>query len=938
MTHFLHAEGKLNLALINSADYSAFHGKFHEELDPHLAKIILDDNTSIKVPDLEYVEVDGDWITQQKKNENGECLFIKNADGTDLVIPRFTPESKTLLKKRIRLLKNGNDLEIIYHQKKGGLGRFYSTEKLSLTELARNIRNTLYHYQGWVDYDFVASHPTVLSQLALKLRIRTPKLDAWCKDKKPIIKMLSDHHSVAGCPPLEKIHIKKLICASLYGGGLQGWATGGEGEDYDAGITKGNPAKNEMPMSVRNVADYNEGHSWWKGLKEEIKKINNKLIDANPELVELIAPTSLGLPAWKRQNKTISYILGVFENECLHAAYLYGLENSLIKPRRLALAFDGFTTPSPPPYTDHAFHINGVNEFIFEKTGFAMRMEVKEYEEWTVQADLIDARRNLVVANAVAGAMPVEGIVAEGEVANAVEEEEDNHYPQEYLLWKTNHEKKHTKIVDTNNYFKKLFEIDELGNENFLGYKVFNRTDLMGAYEHEWFWKINDETGKRKKQKFILEWIEDAGIQRKDRTDIIPPPMYCPPNVLNLWKPSEFEGRMREETDERYNKTAVDAWIKHIGIICDHDALAEEYVLNWFAHLLQKPAQKPETCIVITGRQGTGKTIMLDPIKKIMGGGYFESSNPERDVWGNFNPMMASSLLVVLSEVDKRNAFGADGKIKALKTDKEITIRNLHQAPYVIRSHHRFIIPTNHPDPVFLEEGQRRDMIIKMSEEMKGNEAYFNTFGAYWEVEDNLISLYSYLMKRDISEWRFRKIPKTDYQQDLEGFSRPFLDIFFEWWVAQQVIQKAEVDDDGCMTRFGGDLYTDFRTWRDENGGKYELNGTGDLMKKIYTHLHLPKGCIAKGQRTSQGTRTLFHLGNLKKHYKIGECFVPLLNAAGSGSDYDSGGEVDVEIGGVAVAELEAELENDDLEDCLYNETTHQAISVGGKTLLLSRR
>ena len=112
MTHFLHAEGKLNLALINSADYSAFHGKFHEELDPHLAKIILDDNTSIKVPDLEYVEVDGDWITQQKKNENGECLFIKNADGTDLVIPRFTPESKTLLKKRIvkKWKKNRRDI------------------------------------------------------------------------------------------------------------------------------------------------------------------------------------------------------------------------------------------------------------------------------------------------------------------------------------------------------------------------------------------------------------------------------------------------------------------------------------------------------------------------------------------------------------------------------------------------------------------------------------------------------------------------------------------------------------------------------------------------------------------------------------------------------------------------------------------------------------
>ena len=34
MTHFLNANGKLNLELINAADYSAFHGKFHEELDP----------------------------------------------------------------------------------------------------------------------------------------------------------------------------------------------------------------------------------------------------------------------------------------------------------------------------------------------------------------------------------------------------------------------------------------------------------------------------------------------------------------------------------------------------------------------------------------------------------------------------------------------------------------------------------------------------------------------------------------------------------------------------------------------------------------------------------------------------------------------------------------------------------------------------------------
>ena len=123
-------------------------------------------------------------------------------------------------------------------------------------------------------------------------------------------------------------------------------------------------------MIVKNCDDYSEGHTWWKELKEEIKEINDKLYKENPDIVELVAPASLGLPTWKRQSKAMSYILGVFENECLYAAYQYGVENSLIQSRRLALAFDGFTTPAPPPHTDHAFHINAVNEYIFEKLDY----------------------------------------------------------------------------------------------------------------------------------------------------------------------------------------------------------------------------------------------------------------------------------------------------------------------------------------------------------------------------------------------------------------------------------------------------------------------------------------------------------------------------------------------------------------------------------------
>ena len=146
----------LDLSLIDARDYSGFKGEFVEDLDPHLARLVLDDNTTRKVPKMEYI--DGARDPKQKVDENGKLMWVKakNSDGTDapfdLELPRFTPESKTLLRKRLRLLKNGNQLKILYHQKKGGLGRFYSNEDNSLTCLARNIRNTIYQYYSWIDY------------------------------------------------------------------------------------------------------------------------------------------------------------------------------------------------------------------------------------------------------------------------------------------------------------------------------------------------------------------------------------------------------------------------------------------------------------------------------------------------------------------------------------------------------------------------------------------------------------------------------------------------------------------------------------------------------------------------------------------------------------------------------------------------------------------
>lgn len=180
----------------------------------------------------------------------------------------------------------------------------------------------------------------------------------------------------------------------------------------------------------------------------------------------------MGLPDWKRKGKTISYILGIFENECLYQAYQYGLDNELITARRANLAYDGSTTPPPPACTDHAFHLDAVNDYIFEKTGFKMKLEVKPFEDRTIQMDLIEARRNLVVAEVV---NPVEAMITEVDMLVA-EDTED--LPQVYLIWKEKFERLHTKVINNASYFKKIFERLPNDEERFEGYKVFSRGDF----------------------------------------------------------------------------------------------------------------------------------------------------------------------------------------------------------------------------------------------------------------------------------------------------------------------------------------------------------------------------------------------------------------------------------------------------------------------------
>ena len=904
---FISEQGTYNCdELKNPELYSAFTGQFEEAIDVALCRMMMEDTTVVPVTiKVKKVDDDGSIIF----DADGKIILVTEPyikDGEEHTVPLFSLESKKEMKKIVDNISNGSINLVRYSAKRGGVGRRYcdygdnynQQPNPSLTTISRNMRNTLYHYQGWKDFDFVASHPTIMSIIAKKLDIVTPRLDEWIDDKEPIIKLLSDHHSVKGHPALQKDHIKKMICMVLYGGGIQRWAKD---------VRAGNVYKNEAPMEVQRVADGLDNfrdwreiraehtHPYFNELKAECKIINERLWKHNREFRELVCDPTKDESGQK--NQFTSYYLGVIENHCLYHAYKYFVDNDIIESRKCSLAYDGFTAKCKHAYTDFTFHLEECNKYIFEKTGFSMKLIDKEFGESTIQLPIINMRRDLPTAELAPTVMEVQAEPMANNEVNMMAGDAvvTTNYDQEYLIWRDVFEKNHCKIINTSGYMKTTYKKSEATGEMVFDCYIFmNKNNLKDSYGHLSYNK-RSQSGKTKQIFYIEKWIIDNNLRSYEKCDAIPPPIVCPPTVYNTWTHSPFHGQDITPESPLWREDAIELFTNHMDILCDHNSRASVYVMKWLAQYIQNPSVKT-THVCITGEQGTGKTLGFSVYKKIIAGGAYETTSPEEHVWGKYNGQLLDKNFIIISETNKSNGFGADGKIKALITDSPVTIRQLYCKPIEVASHHRFLTLTNHPDPIKMEKSDRRNLVIKCSSEKIGDRKYFSKFAKKFEDRNYLLTLYSYLNALDIDGWEFRLDPKdpiTEYQRTLmTEYNRDPLEDFLEWWVGRQVrydsaIKKGE--NQGCVVAYGANMLADFKTYKETNGGKYEVSGAGDLVKKLALNLSLPDGAITKGKVTKHGKSKIYNIDILKKHYKISLVSTPA--AAG-------GGSADIRIGG----------------------------------------
>jgi len=411
-------------------------------------------------------------------------------------------------------------------------------------------------------------------------------------------------------------------------------------------------------------------------------------------------------------------------------------------------------------------------------------------------------------------------------------------------------EKNHIKIINKGVY---LIESPE---------KIIVKTkhQLVDSYEHLESIKVGDTSCD-----FIKYWTADnPDIRSKDDMEIYPDASKCPKNIYNMWKPFAGETIICDEIPLNskipYHEI-IPFFRKHILILCDNDANVAEYMELWIAQMIQYPALK-SNCPILISKEGAGKGTFLELLQRMLGHSkYFESTNPARDVWGNFNSIMHETFLVNLNELSKSDTTDSLGKIKGLITDPAMYINIKNVPAFPITSYHRWIITTNKEDPMPTSKDDRRFWIVRSSDELITDKEYHIKSHSYLE-DDNVIKIMFNYFKQLKGADKFGKLqkPVTEYQENLQdaNVSVP------EMWLKQYIIKHM---DETSIEKLGSETFDDFQAWKTKSNIKFEMNAT--KLGCNLSNLRL-KG-LQKGRHTKKGDTKIFNIQLLLEEFKIGE-------------------------------------------------------------------
>jgi putative DNA primase/helicase len=223
----------------------------------------------------------------------------------------------------------------------------------------------------------------------------------------------------------------------------------------------------------------------------------------------------------------------------------------------------------------------------------------------------------------------------------------------------------------------------------------------------------------------------------------------APKNVFNTFQPFPCQPIAGD----------VSLILSHItDVLCSGDQKASDYFIQWLAHIIQKPMDKPTVAVLMKSAEGTGKGTLYKLLKKILGSNAHQV-NGAYQLTGRFNAVIAGRLLVFGDEVDLTSKAVFD-KAKGIISESTISMELKGIDPEPIPNYARFIFAGNHDNIIAAGTRERRFLVLEPSTHKTDDHQYWQALNHVIDTDGGNSFLY-YLINTNLAEFSPFKAPAT---------------------------------------------------------------------------------------------------------------------------------------------------------------------------------
>lgn len=226
------------------------------------------------------------------------------------------------------------------------------------------------------------------------------------------------------------------------------------------------------------------------------------------------------------------------------------------------------------------------------------------------------------------------------------------------------------------------------------------------------------------------------------------------------------------------------------------DTTERHIMIQYIAHAIQCPEERPSYGIMLLSEPGTGKGYTFEKIITPLFANQTTIARSYGRLTGQFSTLLFDNMFVLLDDPKCRSDATAT-ELKSILSEERAYIERKHQDGKTHHTYTRIILASNEDRPLPLDDGDRRwfapaKLIHKVSK--AETQRIISRFDRWLKKPGSLESIYDYLLNYSLEGFNAKEIDQTETLKSVIGLSANSADYFFSQFIeTHSIFTQAEL-------------------------------------------------------------------------------------------------------------------------------------------------